>query len=156
MVPLNVDELLRQHGKAVLELRGCLSDVHLPVEYDDIRLLRYVLSYPKLAVAAEQVRKGLRFRKENEDWLGEAWKGCEPPHADEISEYCKMGVHGEMQGLVYYYMRSGKAVRKLKEVPTKELAPLCERMTKFLTYVKEVGSFTGNKFVRSYHTTITI
>eukprot|EP00188_Purpureofilum_apyrenoidigerum_P004123 Plantae.Rhodophyta-Purpureofilum_apyrenoidigerum.ctg45297.p2 GENE.Plantae.Rhodophyta-Purpureofilum_apyrenoidigerum.ctg45297~~Plantae.Rhodophyta-Purpureofilum_apyrenoidigerum.ctg45297.p2 ORF type:complete len:271 (+),score=59.60 Plantae.Rhodophyta-Purpureofilum_apyrenoidigerum.ctg45297:159-971(+) len=133
----NVDELLKKHQMDILELRTCLADVPLPPEYDDIRLLRYVLSYPKLGIASEQVRKGVKFRKENEDWLTAAWKGGSPPYESEVVQYCKMGVHGESNGMLYFYMRSGKAIRKLKELPAKELAPLCDRVTKFLTFVKE-------------------
>lgn len=109
--PQSIDELLAAHAPAVAALRAALA-AELPAHWDDIFLLRYVLSFPEPERAAT-VRKALAWRAAHAALLEGARTGALPPHHDKLSRFQAAGFHGATQhGDVLFIVRSG-----LSDVP---------------------------------------
>ena len=87
LVTRDVDKLMEMHRGEIDELRVRTKDV-LFDEWDDLWLLRYVLSSPdSVEKAEEKVRQAVKFREDN-PWLESAREAArmDPPGGHEIDE----------------------------------------------------------------------
>ena len=105
----DVDKLLAQHKDAVAELKAAVADC-LPTAgaetvanfYDDIFLLRYVLSWEKkggLAKSSKAVRETVAWRTEHAAVLAETAATKRPPHKDLAERFQTAGYVGELGGV---------------------------------------------------------
>jgi hypothetical protein len=102
----SIDELLEQHAPAIATLREALS-TELPARWDDIFLLRYVLSFAEHERAAT-VRKALAWRVAHAPMLAGAAAGAPPPHHALLAPYQCADFHGTTKhGDSLYIVRTG-------------------------------------------------
>lgn len=80
-----VADLLREHAAAIAELRAALADEPLLAQYDDLFVLRFVLSNGKSA--EEPLRQTLRWRDANAEMLARAGRGEPHPKNKEMGFY---------------------------------------------------------------------
>ena len=88
----NVDELLTKHASAVTALKAAISDTsfashdpHAKVPYDDLWLLRFLLSNGEKD-AEKAVRATLKYREENAALLARAGAGEDHPQKATMSQ----------------------------------------------------------------------
>mmetsp|Transcript_12882 Transcript_12882/g.28072 ORF Transcript_12882/g.28072 Transcript_12882/m.28072 type:complete len:299 (+) Transcript_12882:212-1108(+) len=104
----DVETLMAEHKDGVDKLKDALKTV--PDGYDDLCLLRYVLSMGSdVAKAVAAVRKAVEFREKNDSWLSAARDDdAVPPENGPITEYVKVGRHKRTNdGSVVFIVRSG-------------------------------------------------
>mmetsp|Transcript_30333 Transcript_30333/g.68574 ORF Transcript_30333/g.68574 Transcript_30333/m.68574 type:complete len:389 (-) Transcript_30333:143-1309(-) len=99
----DVDELLAKHAQDIELLRAELVDVIGGVsEYDDIFLLRFVLTHKDrggLGAQADAVRKTVKFRTDNREALAEVVRTGKPPNHDVFIKFQAAGYVGDLGGL---------------------------------------------------------
>ena len=93
---LDIDQLLDNHRSEISDLRARTSDLlsRNPSFYDDIFLLRYILTHSKkggIEVAADAVRKTIAWRTENEVVLEKIALTGEAPHKDIMLRFNTAG-----------------------------------------------------------------
>ena len=93
---LDIDRLLSENGKMIEELKNRTHDALSkdPASYDDIFLLRYVLSYMKrggLDAAEVAIRKTIIWRTENSALLEKVVSTGKAPHEDIILKFNTCG-----------------------------------------------------------------
>lgn len=109
--PQSIDALLAEHAAAIAALRAALG-AELPAHWDDLFLLRYVLSFAE-AERAAAVRKALAWRAAHAALLAGAAAGAPPPHGAQLSPFQAAGLHGATsQGDSLFVVRAG-----LSDVP---------------------------------------
>ena len=82
-----LDALLAAHAADIARLRSDVAPTELPPQWDDVWLLRYVLSFPGTENAVkrvELVRQCVAWRAENAGMLADADAGRPAPHAAAI------------------------------------------------------------------------
>jgi hypothetical protein len=105
--PAALDPLLLSHAPAISALRARIA-ADLPPEWDDIWLLRYVLSFPDGDECAAKVRECVAWRSKNASMLADAAAGRPPPFAEVISQYIFQGYHAaSIYGEPVYIVRGG-------------------------------------------------
>jgi hypothetical protein len=110
----NLDGLLSAHADAITALRTALGS-ELPVAeknstvWDDIWLLRYVLSFDSLAKREESVRKCVAWRKDHAEMLSAAAAGETHAKHAAIAPYCiaSYHFHGSKFAEPVYVVRAG-------------------------------------------------
>mmetsp|Transcript_38149 Transcript_38149/g.93725 ORF Transcript_38149/g.93725 Transcript_38149/m.93725 type:complete len:418 (+) Transcript_38149:397-1650(+) len=104
----NVDALLEERKSEIEELQARCKDVLPPVEeYDDIFLLRYVLTHLKgkggsasgMDKAEKAVRETVEWRQKHKDILEEVRRTGKAPHHDIASNFFTGGRCGDFNGL---------------------------------------------------------
>ncbi|KAI8812570.1 hypothetical protein BJ742DRAFT_792881 [Cladochytrium replicatum] len=99
------------------ELKARLADVYFdelplptPREFDDIFLLRFLLSQPNLDKAEANVRATVRWRTKNAEILKQVRETGKPPYDDIIGKFAVMDVHKNLiDGSPMFIIRSGLA-----------------------------------------------
>ena len=100
---MDIDNLLIEHKSLIEELRSRTNDVLLkdPSSYDDIFLLRYVLTHYKkggMGAAADAVRKTIAWRTENSVVLEQVAATGKAPHEDIVRRFITAGYACDLQG----------------------------------------------------------
>jgi len=104
-----LDDQLDANAAALRMLRAELG-AELPASWDDIWLLRYVLSFPDAGERVEAARKSIKWRAENAAMLADAAAGRPAPHYDAIRPYMVSGFHpptNALHGEPLFIVRSG-------------------------------------------------
>lgn len=100
----NVDALLVEHKAAIEELREAVADC-LPQDsefYDDIFLLRFVLTWEKrggLAESSDAVRKTVAWRRENAEALAQTVRTGIAPGEEVMKKFNTAGYAGSLAGM---------------------------------------------------------
>lgn len=63
-------------------------------DWDDIWLLRWVLSFPDPLARIEAVKKAIVYRRDNEKLLANALAGGSAPNSQEMQRFNINGFHG--------------------------------------------------------------
>jgi len=140
----SVDQLLFTHAAAIAALRADLGSA-APPQYDDIWLLRYVLSFPVAQERIEALRKGIAWREANAEMLADAAAGRPPPCNSVIGAYQVAGFHGATRfGDPLFVVRSALC-------QPAEVMKVCsvEEFTAWLMYWREVGFLMCDKETRA-------
>ena len=100
---LDIDKLLVDHQTLIEELRNRTKDVLVkdPVSFDEIFLLRYVLTHHKkggMDVAEDAVRKTIAWRTENAEILDKVVSTGKAPHEDIFSKFNTSGYACDLGG----------------------------------------------------------
>jgi hypothetical protein len=100
---LDIDKLLVEHQSLIKGLRSRTEDVLLkdPVSYDDIFLLRYVLTHNKrdgMDAAEDAVRKTIAWRSEKESVLNMAAATGKAPYDDIAMKFSTCGYACDLAG----------------------------------------------------------
>jgi hypothetical protein len=109
---LNVDDLLEQRKAKIEELRARLGPA-LPQsqEFDDIFLLRFVLTWEKkggMVEAEKAIRSTIAWRMQNAAVLAETRRTGVAPHEAKFKKFHTSGYSGDLAGLEpLYIVRSG-------------------------------------------------
>lgn len=104
---LSIDSLLATHAAAITALRGEVAS-ELPSHWDEIYLLRYVLSFPVAAERADAIRKALAWRAAHPEVFASAASGARPPHYAIVSPFQCAGFHGRSKtGDSLFVVRAG-------------------------------------------------
>lgn len=102
-----LDKLLADNLDEIKALADCLKDV-LTANYDNIWLLRYILSNKTAAEAEEPARFTINWNLEHRQDIENIRNGGKPPHFDLISQFQVTGEHGHTRnGEPIYYVRIG-------------------------------------------------
>jgi hypothetical protein len=136
---LNVDELLDQRKAKIEELKARLGTA-LPQsqEFDDIFLLRFVLTWEKkggMGEAEKAIRSTIAWRTENAKTLAETRRTGVAPHEAKFLKFQTTGYSGDLAGLEpLYIVRTGLCNVKglMNSMPYDEVAD-------FLLLSKEVA-----------------
>ena len=142
--PPSLAQLLATHAPAIADLRAELGDA-LPALYDNVWLLRYVLSFPAAPERAEALRKGIAWRAANAALLADAAAGRPPPGDGLISAGQVAAFHGATRrGDPLFVVRSAlcSPVELMKVVSV-------ETFTSWLMYWREVGFLRCDKETRA-------
>lgn len=135
----SLDELLATHASSIASLRADVSAVIATsvFTWDDVALLRYVLSFADApSKAADAIRQAVEWRRANAEMLADAAAGRPAPFQKELEPYMVSAPHGTgKEGEQLFVVRAGlsnpAAAMTALESP--------ERMTSFLMYWKEVA-----------------
>lgn len=149
----NVDELIEKHETKIASLRAALQDDERFVQggvdrvpYDDLWLLRFILSNPKAKDAEKAARQTLEYREQNADLLAKCAAGEEHPlHARmskmSISEIYPMPTEAQEP---VQLIRAGKSnIKKLMDVHTKD------EVVEWMNYQKEQAFLRCDEATRS-------
>ena len=137
----NIEDLLAKHIEAVGELRAAVIDI-LPtasvdgVAYDDIFLLRFILSYKNSKAATSPCRETLQWRIEHADILHKLTAGGKDaiPHNDTFMKFQTVGdISAEFAGWTTYVVRTAHSDR-----PALMSALTVEQVSDYLHYSKEL------------------
>ena len=105
----SLDTLLLEHAASIAALRKDLG-AELPTYFDDIWLLRYVLSFDILSERVDAIKKSIKWRSENAEMLADAAAGRPAPHHDIVKPYLVSGFHPATKALLgepLFIVRSG-------------------------------------------------
>eukprot|EP01091_Cochliopodium_minus_P000337 TRINITY_DN10328_c0_g1_i1.p1 TRINITY_DN10328_c0_g1~~TRINITY_DN10328_c0_g1_i1.p1 ORF type:complete len:276 (-),score=68.95 TRINITY_DN10328_c0_g1_i1:20-847(-) len=119
----DLDTLLRENEEKIKELKESIKEIMDEKEHDEIFLLRYCLSNPRLEDAEKAIRFAVEYRKNNQSWLQDAVKGEKfAPHYDTVSKYVIAGIHkSQIDGGPIVIIRSGKSnMKKLMDSISEE------------------------------------
>lgn len=139
----SVDQLLATHAASITALRAELG-AGLPAYYDDLWLLRYVLSFP-VPERTDALRKGVAWRASNAGMLADAAAGRPPPGSSVISASQVAAFHGATRrGDPLFIVRSSLC-------QPAELMKVCsvEDFTRWLMYWREVGFLMCDRETRA-------
>jgi hypothetical protein len=93
----NIDELLGQYAPEISALRESVKEIPPATDdstdWDDIWLLRWVLSYDDSTAREEALRKAIAYRFENAQALKDAQDGKSAPFDDLIQRFSIVGFH---------------------------------------------------------------
>ncbi len=89
-----LEELFAAHAPAIAALRAELGEGALPPPWDDLWLLRYVLSFDTAAERAPAVRECLAYRAAHAPMLAAAATGAPAPFAAALEPWMVAGEHG--------------------------------------------------------------
>ncbi len=115
---LDIDKLLVEHQNLIEELRNRTNDVLLqdPATYDDIFLLRYVLTHSKkggMDAAEDAVRKTITWRTENDVVLKKVAATGKAPHEDVMMKFNTIGYACDLAGYEpVFVVRTGHCNQK--------------------------------------------
>ena len=102
-----IERLLQEHATEVQALADRLKDI-LTAEYDNVWLLRYILSFKTAAEAEEPCRFTIQWRQDNQLDLERIRNGEKPPFADVIQQFQVAGEHKfTVEGEPIFYVRIG-------------------------------------------------
>jgi len=106
-----LDALLAARAADISRLRYDVAPTELPPQWDDVWLLRYVLSFPGTENAVkrvELVRQCVAWRAENAGMLADAAAGRPAPHAAAIEPFMVSGFHQpSLLGEPLFIVRAG-------------------------------------------------
>jgi hypothetical protein len=105
----SLDALLTEHSASIAALRSELG-ADLPAYFDEIWLLRYVLSFDVLAERIDAAKKCIKWRGENAAMLADAAAGRPAPHHEIVKPYLISGFHPPTKALLgepLFIVRSG-------------------------------------------------
>ena len=137
----NIDELLTTHANAIVELRTAVQDL-LPaapvdgVAFDDIFLLRYILSFKQVDKATPPCRETLEWRVKNKDILHRLTStGIDGiPNASTFLKFQTVGdISTTFQGWTTYVVRTAHS-----DLPSLMGAMSVQEVSDYLTYSKEL------------------
>ncbi len=115
---MDIDKLLVEHKVQIDDLRSRTKDVLSkdPVSYDDIFLLRYVLTHSKrggMDTAEDAVRKTITWRTENSVVLDKVVATGKAPHEDLVLKFTTVGHVCDLGGYEpVWVVRTGHANQK--------------------------------------------
>jgi hypothetical protein len=115
---LDIDKLLEDHRVEISDLRARTSDLLAsnPSFYDDIFLLRYILTHSKkggIDVAADAVRKTIAWRTENAEVLEKIASTGKAPHEDIMMRFSTSGYACDLGGYEpVWVVRTGHSNQK--------------------------------------------
>jgi hypothetical protein len=142
--PPSVDALLTLHAPAIEALRAALAS-ELPPTWDEIHLLRYVLSFAE-AERAATVRKALAWRAAHAELLQSAAAGTPPPHFEAFHAHQAAGFHGTSKhGDSLFIVRTG-----LSDVPGMIAANITSEMfVEMNMHSREVAFLAADRETRA-------
>ena len=91
--PRDLDLLLKENSSKISDLRRSLGPV-LPHDYDDIWLLRFVLSNPDPTKCLDAASKCIAWRSENADLIRAVTSGQPHEAQSKIAPHLVYGMHG--------------------------------------------------------------
>jgi hypothetical protein len=115
---MNIDQLLEDHRAEINDLRSRTNDLlsSNPSFYDDIFLLRYVLTHSKkggMEIAADAVRKTVAWRKENSLILEKIASTGKAPYEDIMMRFSTLGYACDLGGYEpIWVVRTGHSNQK--------------------------------------------
>jgi hypothetical protein len=133
--PEPLDPLLAKHKADIESLRAAVGAI-LPTTWDEISLLRYVLSFPDASERQKAVRDAIAWREKNAAMLAAAAAGSPAPHEDAIRPHMIQGFHASsVHGEPLYIVRAGLSspISLLNSIPTADIL-------EWLMFYKETGS----------------
>ena len=106
--PQELDPLLELHGPAIAALKAKIG-ADLPKLWDEIWLLRFILSFPDPELTEKRVRDCIRWREEKAGLIAAAREGRPAPHQEIISRYLVAGLHAtaSVHGEPLFVVRGG-------------------------------------------------
>ena len=105
--PAALDPLLAEHAIAIAQLRAELG-TSLPAEWDDIWILRFVLSNETFASRVANARETISWRAANAPMLADAAAGRPLARIAHIEKFQVIGIHGQSNyGEPLYIVRAG-------------------------------------------------
>jgi hypothetical protein len=138
---VNIDTLLAKHTQQIADLRNRLGSA-LPStpEYDEIFLLRYVLTWEKksgdwASNAEKAIRATVEWRTKNAQVLADTRRTGVAPHEDKFLKFQTTGYSGTLGGMEpLYIVRTGLCNVKglMNSMPFDDVAD-------FLLFSKEVA-----------------
>ena len=135
--PVPLDPLLTSRKTDIDALRVSVADI-LPTYWDDIWLLRYVLSFPDESERIQAVRTCVAWREKNASLLADVAAGRPAPHdaivrPNTISDFHTSSIYGEP----LYIVRAGLGNPKtmMATVPP-------EQLLEWFMYHKEDGMYS--------------
>ncbi|OQS01929.1 Outer Dynein Arm Light Chain 2 [Thraustotheca clavata] len=103
----DLDALLVEHDDAINELRRLVKDVLEP-QYDDVWLLRFLISNGTPSASEEPVRYTIKWRAGRKVLLEKIRNGASAPFHDEITKYQVIGDHKHTSlGEPLFFVRVG-------------------------------------------------
>lgn len=142
---LIVEDLLKLHAATIAEVKTlCAAELALQDSddyrtkhpaayvYDDLALLRYVLSYKKASAVKKPLAQGIAYR-EASPWLADP----KNPAAAQISEFLCSGLHGSLRdGSPFQIIRAGVSnpPAVVKSVPFDEVSNHADDKRAVLTH----------------------
>ena len=115
---MDIDKLLAEHQSLIEDLRNRTKDVlsRDPSSYDDIFLLRYVLTHHKksgMAAAEDAIRKTIAWRTENSVVLDQVAATGKAPHEDIVRRFTTAGYSCDLHGYEpVWVVRTGHSNQK--------------------------------------------
>ena len=140
----NIEDLLATHADAITSLREAVADevksasaISTTVLYDDIFLLRYIMSHKTAEAAIKPCKETLSWRIENADTLHtlttEGIKGI--PNASTFMKFQTVGeITTKFGGWTTYVVRTAHS-----DLPALMGAMSVEQVSDYLTYSKEIN-----------------
>ncbi|KAJ1555036.1 hypothetical protein HK096_010029 [Nowakowskiella sp. JEL0078] len=112
-----IQSLLEEHALQITKLKANLGETYLqlidetPEEFDDIFLLRFILSnLNDISICESNIRATIKWRLDNADILKSVRKTGKPPSDEIIGPYAVMDVHKSLKdGSPLFIIRSGLA-----------------------------------------------
>jgi len=144
----SLDELLATHAAAIAALRAEVSAAIAASAFtwDDVALLRYVLSFADApAKAADAIRSCVEWRSANAAMLADAAAGRPPPFAAELEPFMVSAPHGTgKEGEQLFVVRAGISN------PAGAMAVATPaQLTSFLMFWKEVAHIHCDRETRA-------
>lgn len=134
----SIKELLQEHEDMLKEVREILKDEELGEKCDDIYLLRFLLSHKKAKVASEAVKRDLKYRRENAEWLN----GETEPYSDELRTHFRVNTaHSTLDGSPIMFVNGADIFKAISM--EKDQVALQAKFVPWITYVKEVSEHGG-------------
>jgi hypothetical protein len=131
--PSDLDALLTEHAAAIAALRTSLGSA-LPATWDDLWLLRFVLSNPAVDMRVTKALAAIKWRHENAAMLADAAAGRPHELTAALAPHFIVGIHGaSVFGEPLMILRVG-----ISDGAAFVAAAPPERLCDFLMYTREV------------------
>lgn len=139
-----VDDQLEENAEEIAKLKAMVEDV-LPEEWDDIWLLRFILSNKGTAKdAVEKCKFTIQWRKDNKETLDMIAAGGEIPHKDLFNKYQVAGPHKcDKDGAPCFIVRIG-----LSNPSALMDAATHDQVVEFLLFSREKDFLTCDRITR--------